>query len=1099
VNVDGRTSPDLHGDFALPEPYVDENGNGRYDAGEKFSDLNGNKRWDLGNPVPYALADMHNHCMRQPDEEARHAARVAAGLEDEDAPTWRLLLDRMVQHPERYHNAIVVNLHGELLPMPPARNVSDAARDPENHPGWRAVTHPERLRPLRVPGDDALSVAPRFRVYAYKTEFHDTDVVMPSAEPFVDENEDGVWEHGEAYEDLDGDGDYDADVPISLVVRDGDFSARPNAATSPTIRVRCLSGGVDSDGVGGAEPYADWRDAPCLPEAFDDQNHDGIRQVAEPFLDLDGDAAYDVGEPFQDLDGDGAHSPAAEALEDRNGNGRFDPARPEEPFEDADGDGVWDAAEPFWDLDEDGKWTRPRHPRNPWRPWSPADLGDPVATAAYVDQYGEPFLDLDGDKKWTPAEAFLDTNGNGVRDGGYRRGEMFFEVSYDADLPGTVLRLHGTPLETPYVPSTRRGLPTTARLYDLDYVPCPTPATAADADRFARSLYTADASAPKNTARWTVELPLPALREAFETSPGARDGDQQDHVIAVETRIGRDQGTGVAWPTRHAPTNRSRTYAWFCDAVEDVPFSERFQFQGDPRHSPYADTDRTGTTAPNGYNWYFDDLADSRGDFKSAWLALDGARLRDRWLGRGAALDVPRLLQWLRQALVRSEAVYTTLTGWSYYYLSVGGDVGSDAANGFPNSIPMDGTPFGLVGPVFEDTITDGGGTSEVRGSLKLVRENSGGDTGIRSGGAWWSKPWLGELCPDGAYAGQWVPWGNLRAATGAAAGRFHLIRRGAAPSAQQPRGTTLSNAYARLAAEGCTSVFNIGTSSSTFHHQGKSGQSGTLVDDGPQLSDNYHFPLPTSTLISRPFGIDLSGSGGVGDEFGYTDAYPRFNAQLVRRFYDHQSGLIGSGLVRLREPGATPHAAHIVVNGVDNTLESGSAFIARYALLSLLHGFLAAGDPAAPQRIAQLPRVEILHPTLVTDLDDPETVTVRWRTTWTRWDGLAYTAAYPPTYAGATADLLYVPMVSRDGGTTWASMLDGEPLEPDRLPRLEDGTPDPAKTRGDLVPGGDEVVAWATPAASYPEGSYLIRVEVWRGGEALHHALHVEKVYVYR
>jgi len=40
-----------------------------------------------------------------------------------------------------------------------------------------------------------------------------------------------------------------------------------------------------------------------------------------------------------------------------------------------------------------------------------------------------------------------------------------------------------------------------------------------------------------------------------------------------------------------------------------------------------------------------------------------------------------------------------------------------------------------------------------------------------------------------------------------------------------------------------------------------------------------------------------------------------------VRRYYDHDNGsLIGSGLVRLQEPGADPRGAYIVVNGIDRT-----------------------------------------------------------------------------------------------------------------------------------------------------------------------------------
>ena len=104
----------------------------------------------------------------------------------------------------------------------------------------------------------------------------------------------------------------------------------------------------------------------------------------------------------------------------------------------------------------------------------------------------------------------------------------------------------------------------------------------------------------------------------------------------------------------------------------------------------------------------------------------------------------------------------------------------------------------------------------------------------------------------DAAYEDQWAPWGNLRAAEGDKALEYRLVRRGEAPAGQQPRGTTLSHAYHRTQREGCTSLFNIGTSSNTFRHQGSSG-TGDLVEDGPQLATRYNFPIPTRASISRP------------------------------------------------------------------------------------------------------------------------------------------------------------------------------------------------------------------------------------------------------
>ncbi|MDJ0520709.1 MAG: hypothetical protein QNJ90_01400 [Planctomycetota bacterium] len=1103
VNVDGEWLPQFQNVIAPQEPYTDTNGNGRRDPGEPYTDLDGDDTWDVGNPVPFAMADMHNHCMRYPEAVAKANARVAAGTETDDTPTWRLLLDRMIAEPDRYHNAILINLHGELMPLPPARNVSDAAKDPELKPGWRVVTHPERLAPRRVPGDDAASDTPRFRVYAYKTEFTNNEALMTQREPFVDVNKNGMFDGGETFEDWNGNGRWDDEMPLSIVIPGGNFAANPNAVLDPSIRIQRLPGGIDGDGDGNPDDYVDWQPATVYPERFADTNGDNIRQAAEVLLDLNGDGIRNGNDVWQEVDGDGKYSGVAEALVDLNSNGVFDAARPAESFTDTDGDGRWDAAEPYWDADTDGAWTAPTSPVSPWRPWDPlVDDADGTSRAAYIKAYGEPFVDIDNDKKYTPAEPFTDSNGNGVRDGGYARGEMWYDIRHESASNRTVLTLHGTPLSTPYVnnaTNSQKGLPDAYRLYDLDYVPCPTPAAATDADRFARDLFTTNSGVPKNTARWIIELPLAQVRRTFETTPGAGDGDAADRTIAVETRIGTDLTTGVMWPTRRKPQNVSRTYAWFVDDPEDVPFSERYQFLGDPRHSPYADTDRQGTTAPHGYNWYFDNFTDGASDERGRWLAFDGARLRDRWLGRAGGHDLPRLFSWLRTAVSQTEAVYTTLTGWSYYYLSVGGDVGYDSANGFANSIPMDGKPFGLNGDVFENTLTDGGGTDAIKGSIKYVRSNDGAAAGIRTGGYWWSKPWLGELFQDSAYTTQWVPWGNLRADTGTTSGEYRLVRRGDLAGAQQPRGTTLRNAYNRTQREGCTSMFNVGTSSNTFHHQSVGGGTGGLVQDGVELALNYNFPLPTRALISRPFGLAASGSGGVGDEFSYTDAYPRYLAQMVTTFYDHTNGQTGSGLVRLQEPGADPRGGFIVVNGIDRTTESGSAFIARYSLLSLLHSYFAAGTPGGANRIRQLPRLQIESPTIVSELLDPSTIEVQWTTDWSRWDGMPYTTSYPNGFTEDESDLRYVLMYSVDNGDSWKHMLDDSRAEPGVLPWIEGVGPDPAKVLTDMNLGADESWSWPTPSTSFPEGSYVIRIEGYRASESLHFVQHMEKIYVKR
>src|SRR5438874_146639 len=140
-----------------------------------------------------------------------------------------------------------------------------------------------------------------------------------------------------------------------------------------------------------------------------------------------------------------------------------------------------------------------------------------------------------------------------------------------------------------------------------------------------------------------------------------------------------------------------------------------------------------------------------------------------------------------------------------------------------------------------------------------------------------------------------------------------------------------------------------------TFHPQYAERGTGKLVGDGPQTASAYNYPVPPTAPISRPFALDVNADGGVGPEFGFTTEYPRYSTQSVCDFYDHTNGNKGSGLVRLVEPGASPHAAFVVVNGIDRTTGSGSAFIARYSLLTLVHSFFAAGV-SGTGRVKQLP-----------------------------------------------------------------------------------------------------------------------------------------------
>ena len=145
--------------------------------------------------------------------------------------------------------------------------------------------------------------------------------------------------------------------------------------------------------------------------------------------------------------------------------------------------------------------------------------------------------------------------------------------------------------------------------------------------------------------------------------------------MTVVTRIGEDRTTGTTWPVAHQPHNISRTYTWWTSSPNAVPVTERYQFQGDPRHNPYADLVDGGSSFPNGYNWHFDDLRGSLVDATPKWPCLDPERLQDGF-GAGCVADVPRLMQLLRRGLQDCGGIFVNPTGVAAHALVLGGEVG---------------------------------------------------------------------------------------------------------------------------------------------------------------------------------------------------------------------------------------------------------------------------------------------------------------------------------------------------------------------------------------------------------------------------------------
>ncbi|MGH7441522.1 MAG: type IV pilus modification PilV family protein [bacterium] len=124
--------------------------------------LPGTAGWPSDMSVPnlgYAMADQFNQAMRYPDEANLYQVLTTIAINQNQTPpqmSWRMLLEKLNDNDPSVQNAIIINLHGEMVPVPPLRNYSDAAKDPDYFedptqtglPGpraYRAVTQPENL------------------------------------------------------------------------------------------------------------------------------------------------------------------------------------------------------------------------------------------------------------------------------------------------------------------------------------------------------------------------------------------------------------------------------------------------------------------------------------------------------------------------------------------------------------------------------------------------------------------------------------------------------------------------------------------------------------------------------------------------------------------------------------------------------------------------------------------------------------------------------------------------------------------------------------------------------------------------------------------
>ena len=152
---------------------------------------------------------------------------------------------------------------------------------------------------------------------------------------------------------------------------------------------------------------------------------------------------------------------------------------------------------------------------------------------------------------------------------------------------------------------------------------------------------------------------------------------------------------------------------------------------------------------------------------------------------------------------------------------------------------------------------------------------------------------------------------------------------------------------------------------------------------------------------------------------------------------------------------------------------------------------------------VRQVPRVVITDPNPDTDLKQKNSITIAWDTTWKRWDGRTYTV--DPAFATwfETLTMKYAVLYSPSNGnpdpknanpTGWFYISDNTPATLGVKPNA-------AHWISQAIAGAttSNSVTWSTPPATFPQGSYLIRVEGYREGWALHYSFHQYRAFFQR
>jgi prepilin-type N-terminal cleavage/methylation domain-containing protein len=1151
------------------------------------------------NPVPYALADMYNHAMRYYQEKDLWNQRstvmvpaVAPAIvpslaypNEADAPTLRLLIDDMYMNPNKYLNALVINLHGELMPFPATRNYSDPAKKPDqytNNP-VRVVTHPEMLTTANT---DSVSL----RVYSY--------VMRPNAIDGSVANEityTGPPFAGSAVS-LSRPPNVNKEFlrePITVVIRGVNWD--PTAAgicvassLTPTSNVTncvtAITGGVDLDPAinsGLAPAPVSVRDPYVWTQPAPTTNH----PLAPASQRMYYTRTY-IGPPAGVLIGDTViklyNSPLVAPCVPTPSNCLANQSPLAVPPAQPGGGGIEHVA--------NGNWTKRlyglEYIPSPMENFAQAAVQQPFSrsldflgpstknTARWVLTIPAASV---GNNRVLQVETYLGDftpTSQGLALGRQASGALLPAYAEPTNMSmtfawhGDNTFLNGNAATPPALPLTERY----QMLGDPRHLPY------ADLKKPHADNGGVWAAANVNT---TLGMGYNRYFDDFEDAFGNEmsawmvaprpgpyaiaAGNRAFAVIIDGTARTVNLTIGPGRTANNVAVDLNGNAAFLAVALADV-FNNcvriRSRATGPTSSVSYnggnlgaaINTEIAGpvfgfntlnlTVRPSWNGWEYTIAGTEFGVKNSNSIAPTAAQQIDEgWVTTNGSfeIDAPRMFQCFRQALMRTNSVYTTMTGYPYYYLGIGNEIGYDGANGWPDNVPVSRRPFEGVdgGQYFEQTITPGKGWGDTPagpldpGSTNVTSSRSGVKYIQESDGSWWGMNWNGELYPDDQYSivganNDWKELGNLPTpAPGftvpTAANTYRRVRRDPNPlsvvanshlvvndvaNATHTPGTTFQQGNRRSHDQG-VATFYWGANGGTVNVPAASSQ-GVLAGGGTEIANNYNFPVDSPIDANRGFVINgnavapnnslLNGTqpmygtlNTLTDQWSLGLFYNAADNSLVPVIRPNEWA---SDLIAMRQGTS---AAFVVQNGLSPSGVAGTDFIARWSFLVLTQGFLDAGrfNPGAgignAPAVQQVPRVSITSPNVNTNTTNPATLNVAWALTWQRWDGKGYTTAYPAVYTPPVVPVLsYFTSFSSDNGLTWVYLQN--PLRA-AVPGVRLQVADPDYAACHLTTASYN---W-TGIASLPAGAYIIRVEAYRDAFPLHYSTHQYQIFINR